>query len=82
MEILGKVKTMSNEEIMQWLRKVDSLNLAIALLKADEKVKERIFENMSERAVNMLKSDIQNLESKDAKELIILTNAGILESKY
>ena len=45
--------------IQRILREVDKKDLAIALKGADEKVKEKIFKNMSERAANMLKEEIQ-----------------------
>jgi flagellar motor switch protein FliG len=45
--------------IQRILREVDKRDLAIALKGADEKIKEKIFKNMSERAAAMLKEEIQ-----------------------
>ncbi len=80
MAALSKLKTMSNEEIQNWLRKVDAISLGIALLGVDDEIKSCVLRNMSERAANMLRENMDVYEAMSAKELIIYVNASILES--
>ncbi len=77
---LSILKTMNDEEIQNWLRKVDATSLGIALLGSSDEIKDCVFRNMSERAVNMLKEKMDAFETMNAKELIIHVNACILES--
>jgi flagellar motor switch protein FliG len=58
------------------LRKVETVELAIALKAASEEVKEKVFRNMSERAGSMLQEEMEDLgpvrmkEVSDAQETI------------
>jgi flagellar motor switch protein FliG len=45
--------------IQKTLREIDSKDLALALKSAPEEIKEKIFKNMSERAREMLKEEIE-----------------------
>jgi hypothetical protein len=54
-EVILKLDDMAVQKV---LREVDSLDLAKALKNAQESIKEKIFSNMSKRAVQMLKEDI------------------------
>ena len=48
-----------DRSIQRILREVDKKDLALALKGADQKIKEKIFKNMSERAAAMLQEEIQ-----------------------
>jgi flagellar motor switch protein FliG len=77
---LGKLKGLKDRDIQNWLRKIDAVSLGIALLGADADVKNCVFKNMSERAVTILREDMEKYKTMDAKELIIFINAGRLEA--
>jgi flagellar motor switch protein FliG len=82
MTTLSKLKTMKNEDIQNWLRKVGQENVAtlvIALLGADEETINCVFRNMSQRAVTQLKDDLDRYQAKGVKETIINSNAIDLE---
>ncbi len=51
------------------LRKVETVELAIALKAASEEVKEKVFRNMSERAGTMLQEEIEDLGPVRMKEV-------------
>ena len=82
MSPLSKWKTMKNEDIQNWLRKVGQENVAtlvIALLGADEETKNCVFRNMSQRAVTRLKNDLDSYQTMDINETIINNNTTDLE---
>jgi flagellar motor switch protein FliG len=60
------------------LRKVETAELAIALKAASEEVKDKVFRNMSERAGEMLKEEIEDMGPVRMKEVLdaqqIVTN--------
>ena len=68
-----------NQGLQKVLRKVESRELSIALKAASEDVKQKIFSNMSERAAEMLKEEIEILgavrmkDVEDAQYLITRT---------
>ena len=47
--------------IQEILKEITSQELAVALKAASDEIKEKIFRNMSERAAEMLKEDIESL---------------------
>ena len=49
----------NNKDIQRILKEVDRKDLALALKVADDRVKDKIFTNMSERASDMLKEELQ-----------------------
>jgi flagellar motor switch protein FliG len=53
------IMNMDNRAIQKTLREIDSSVVGIALKHANEKVKEKIFANMSKRAIDMLKDDME-----------------------
>ena len=55
--------------VQKLLRKVETLELAIALKAASEEVKEKIFKNMSERAGEMLREEIEDMGPVRMKEV-------------
>ena len=55
--------------IQRVLREVDKRDLALSLKVADEKLKEKIFKNMSERAQELLKEELQYMGPVRLKEV-------------
>ena len=55
--------------VQKLLRKIETMELAIALKAASEEVKEKIFKNMSERAGEMLKEEIEDMGPVRMKEV-------------
>jgi flagellar motor switch protein FliG len=51
--------TLDDRAIQKILREADAQDIAIALKGDDEEVQKKIFKNMSERAVQMLKEDME-----------------------
>lgn len=56
--VFENIAQLDDRSIQRILRDVDSKDLALALKGASEEVKNRIFKNMSSRAVEMLKEDM------------------------
>jgi flagellar motor switch protein FliG len=81
MTTLAKLELMNDDEIQNWLRKVNPTTLAIALIGSNNEIRGCVFRNMSERAAAMLSEDIDKYGTMDAKELIIHMNAGLLEAQ-
>jgi len=73
------VVLIDNQGLQKVLRKVESRELSIALKAASEDVKRKVFSNMSERAAEMLKEEIEILgavrmkDVEDAQYLITRT---------
>ncbi len=57
------------------LRKVETVELAIALKAASEEVKDKVFRNMSERAGSMLREEMDDLGPVRMKEVLDAQNA-------
>lgn len=55
--------------IQRILREVDKKDLALALKVVDEKLKQKIFQNMSERAQELLKEELQYMGPVRLKEV-------------
>jgi flagellar motor switch protein FliG len=55
--------------VQKLLRKVETMELAIALKAASEEVKEKIFKNMSERAGEILKEEVEDMGPVRMKEV-------------
>ena len=55
--------------VQKLLRKVETMELAFALKAASEEVKEKIFKNMSQRAGEMLKEEIEDMGPVRMKEV-------------
>jgi flagellar motor switch protein FliG len=55
--------------VQKLLRKIETMELAIALKAASEEVKEKIYKNMSERAGEMLKEEIEDMGPVRMKEV-------------
>lgn len=59
MFIFEDIVTLDDRAIQLIIREVDSRDLALALKTASEEVADRIYRNMSKRAANLLKEDIE-----------------------
>ena len=55
---LEEIVQLDNEAVQNVLREVETTSLAIALKAVGPEVQEKIFKNMSERAVDLLKKDM------------------------
>ena len=61
---------LDNRSLQKVLREVDSLHLALALKNTKDSIKEAVFENMSHRAVAMLKDDLENIENVEETDCV------------
>lgn len=59
MFVFEDITLLSDRDVQQVLREVDSKELALALKSVDDAVKEKIFSNMSKRAAAMLREDME-----------------------
>lgn len=59
MFVFEDIVTLDDRAIQLIIREVDARDLALALKTASEEVADRIFRNMSKRAANLLKEDIE-----------------------
>ncbi|MDI3281279.1 MAG: flagellar motor switch protein FliG [Bacillota bacterium] len=77
MFVFEDIVTLDDRAIQHVLREVDMKDLALALKTASEDVAQRIYKNMSKRAVEMLKEDIQYMgpvrlrDVEDAQQRIV-----------
>jgi flagellar motor switch protein FliG len=60
---------LDDRSLQRVLREVDSRELAVALKAADDKIKAKIFKNMSERASAMIKEEIEYMGPKRLSEV-------------
>jgi len=69
MFVFEDILLVDDRGVQKLLRKVETMELAIALKAASEEVKEKIFKNMSERAGEMLKEEIEDMGPVRMKEV-------------
>jgi flagellar motor switch protein FliG len=69
MFVFEDILLVDDRGVQKLLRKVETMELAIALKAASEEVKEKIFKNMSERAGEMLKEEIEDMGPIRMKEV-------------
>lgn len=69
MFVFEDIMLVDDRGVQKLLRKVETMELAIALKAASEEVKEKIFKNMSERAGEMLKEEIEDMGPVRMKEV-------------
>jgi len=69
MFVFEDIILLDDRSVQRILREIDSKDLALALKGANEEVKEKIFKNMSERASEMLKDDMQYMGPVRTKEV-------------
>ncbi len=82
MNALSGLKTMTDPEIQNWLRKVEKAGvtaLVYAMLGADGETRDCVFRNMSTRAVILLKADLLKYKKMNIAESNIRLNAEKLE---
>ncbi|GAB6281325.1 MAG: flagellar motor switch protein FliG [Ignavibacterium sp.] len=69
MFLFDDIVLLQNKDIQRILKEVDRKDLALSLKIADDKVKEKIFSNMSERAADLLKEELQYMGPVRLKEV-------------
>ena len=69
MFVFEDIVNLEDKAIQRILREIDTKDLAMGLKGAREDVKEKIFKNMSERAQEMLKDDMEYMGPVRAKEV-------------
>lgn len=69
MFVFDDMLLLDDRSIQRVLREIDSKQLAVALKGADEKIKEKIFKNMSERAAAMIQEEIDYMGPKRVSEV-------------
>lgn len=69
MFVFEDILLVDDRGVQKLLRKVETMELAIALKAASEDVKEKIFKNMSQRAGEMLKEEIEDMGPVRMKEV-------------
>ena len=69
MFVFEDIVLLDDRSIQRILREIDSRELALALKGANTEVKDKIFKNMSERAGEMLKDDMQYMGPVRTKEV-------------
>ncbi len=69
MFIFDDIINIQDKDIQKILREVDRKDLALSLKIADEKLKDKIFGNMSERAADLLKEELQYMGMVKLKEV-------------
>lgn len=74
----NQLKGLENRAMQSLLRQVDSRILAMALYDADEEIKQKVFVNMSQRALALIMDDIDGLANA-SKEAVIKSKGKIIE---
>ena len=74
MAFFKDIPTMDDHTIQKMLARVDSFTCALAMLDAEDAVKQKIYQNMSEQAARMIQEEIDVLSTMDARRLVIEMN--------
>jgi flagellar motor switch protein FliG len=69
MFLFEDIVNIQDKDIQRILREVDRKDLALSLKVADDKLKQKVFSNMSERAAELLKEEIQYMGMVRLKEV-------------
>lgn len=69
MFIFDEIININDKDIQKILREVDRKDLALSLKTAEEKLRDKIFANMSERAADLLKEELQYMGPIKLKEV-------------
>ena len=64
-----EIAGVEDKSIQMWLRELEEKDLAVALLGAGDDIREKIYRNMSERAVVSLKESMNQLKDSDGKKI-------------
>ncbi len=83
---LERLMSMDNKQVQDWLKKVDGnghvKTLVTALLGAGETVRDRVFDNMSQKAAAVLKDDIEKHHKKHVNPAEIIKAGRKLEELF
>jgi flagellar motor switch protein FliG len=69
MFIFDEIVNINDKDIQKILREVDRKDLALSLKTAEDKLRDKIFKNMSERAADLLKEELQYMGMVKLKEV-------------
>lgn len=69
MFIFEDINTLQNEAIQKIVKEIDSKSLALALKATSDELKDKILQNMSERAAEMLQDELQYLKNVRVKDV-------------
>lgn len=69
MFIFDEIVNINDKDIQKILREVDRKDLALSLKTAEERLREKIFKNMSERAADLLREELQYMGMVKLKEV-------------
>ncbi|PKL83957.1 MAG: flagellar motor switch protein FliG [Ignavibacteriae bacterium HGW-Ignavibacteriae-3] len=69
MFIFEEIINIADKDIQKIMREIDRKDLALALKISDDKLREKIFKNMSERAADLLKEELQYMGMVKLKEV-------------
>ena len=69
MFIFEDINTLQNEAIQKIVKEIDSKTLALALKATSDELKDKILQNMSERAAEMLQDELQYLKNVRVKDV-------------
>lgn len=69
MFLFDDIISIQDKDVQRILREVDRRDLALSLKVADERLKQKIFSNMSERAADLLKEELQYMGPIRLKEV-------------
>jgi flagellar motor switch protein FliG len=69
MFLFEDIVTIDDKGIQRILRDVDKRDLALALKVSDEKIREKIFKNMSERAAAVVREELEYMGPVKLKEV-------------
>jgi flagellar motor switch protein FliG len=69
MFLFDDILQIQNQDIQKILKEVDRKDLALALKIADDRVKQKIFANMSERAANLMREELEYMGPVKLKEV-------------
>jgi flagellar motor switch protein FliG len=79
---LDKIKELDDSQIQNWLRRIGeggAVELGVAMVGADTEVRDRIYRNMSQRAVGVLRDDLDRFERSPLDDQTIIGYAMELE---
>jgi len=68
------IPNMSDLDIQLMLRNIDATTLAISLAGANDDIKNKIFNNLSKNAYEVIIQKIKNIEENDVKNILIEMN--------
>jgi flagellar motor switch protein FliG len=69
MFIFDEIININDKDIQKIMREIDRKDLALALKVSEEKLKDKIFKNMSERAADLLREELQYMGMVKLKEV-------------